>query len=137
MKKIAVLVLLCLLFVANTHAAEPARSYSSPQHPVLNAIAQQHAENMARLNNLGHFGASSRFAKMREATGLKRPAEICARVWRSSGYETWAEQWRAYAQTWRTSPAHWRVARVQHKLIGVGSARAKNGTWYGCLISID
>jgi len=136
MKRLLFAVLIVLLLSAPAVAQDP-YAFSSPQHPVLNQLAQQHAEYQARVQVQGHQGFDSRFRAAQVGTGLGQVAEICAETWSWQRNATWPEQWAEYEKCWRQSPGHWSVARRRHRLVGVGSARGRNGVWYGVLISAD
>ncbi len=116
---------------------QDALAYRSKQHPTLNQLAQQHADNMARTQYQSHNGFSEHRAPAMFQAGFRSPAEICAETWERQRNATWKEQWIEYTVCWRQSSGHWSVARIKHKWIGVGSARGRNGVWYGCLISAD
>ncbi len=118
-----------------TKAACPA--LESPRHEGLDRLAQGHAEYMARVRVQGHQGFDARFHAARKATGCRAVAEICAETWTWQSEATPAEQWAEYVKSWRQSPGHWSVARVRHKFIGAGSAKGRNGNWYGCIIAGD
>lgn len=116
---------------------EPARAFASPQHPFLNRLAVQHASYMAAVQIQGHQGFEHRFAVIQASSGGCSVEEICAETWPWQRNATWPEQWAEYERCWRQSPGHWRTARSWHRWIGVGSARGRNGIWYGCLIAVD
>ena len=134
---VAVYIVVSLLVALGARGAEPALAFASPQHPILNRLAQRHASYMARVQVQGHQGFSVRAAAARNATGLSDVAEICAESWKWQHAADWNQQWAEYEKCWRQSPGHWNVARRRHRLIGVGSARGRNNVWYGVLLAAD
>jgi hypothetical protein len=122
-------------------AGEPSKAacpaLESPRHAYLDKLAQGHAEYMARVQVQGHQGFDGRFHAARRGTGCRAVAEICAECWPWQSEATPAEQWAEYVKSWRQSPGHWSVARVKHRYVGIGSAKGRNGVWYGCLIAGD
>jgi uncharacterized protein YkwD len=116
-----------------------ALAFSSPQHHLLNKLAQHHSQNMANARYQSHNNwENGRYqAALQAIPSAAQVAEICAETWPGQHNSDWSEQWAEYELVWRQSPGHWSVARRPHKFIGVGSAKGLNGIWYGCLIAVD
>jgi len=144
-------VLVALLFAiivlagqAPCPANEPLAYYSRP-HRALDRLAEGYARWMAiHRTQGGHHGWSEgRWQAALRATGGSRAAEITAETWPNQPNLSWEEQWAEYAKDWSRSRGqggganHWGVAGRRHRWIGTGSARGRNGTWYGCLIAVD
>ena len=104
--------LLTFWLMAAMAEAQDALAYGSRQHPVLNRLAQQHADAMARTQYQSHDGFSHRFTLAQRGTGLGQVAEICAECWPHQRNATWQGQWAEYETCWRQSPGHWSVARA-------------------------
>jgi hypothetical protein len=115
----------------------PCPALESPRDPTLDAEAKAHAAYMARMCVQGHQGFESRFNRLSAKWPGSRIAEICFEAWPWQVGCTEAELWIEAAKCWRQSPGHWSVACRRHKLVGIGLAKGRNNTWYGCLISVD
>jgi hypothetical protein len=120
-----------------TEIKQPCPSLESPHNPALDTEAQRHAEYMACVCVQGHQGFESRFNRLSAKWPGSRIAEICFEAWPwQAGYSD-AELWIEAVKCWRQSPGHWSVACRRHKAVGIGLAKGRNDTWYGCLISVD
>ena len=132
------LMLLVFLYPSISNAQQVAAAFSSPQHPILNALVQQHANKMATICYQSHNGWEYRYrAALKVISTARTASEICAESWPWQRNANWTEQWAEYEYCWKQSPGHWSVAKLRHKFIGVSSARGSNGVWYGCLIAVD
>ena len=137
---VAALILGLSLAISVANGAEikqPCQALESPRNPVLEAAAKAHAEYMARVCVQGHQGFESRFSRLSAMWQGSRIAEICFEAWPWQADSTEAELWIEAAKCWRQSPGHWSVASRRHKMVGIGLAKGRNNTWYGCLISVD
>jgi hypothetical protein len=109
-----------------------AKVCQSTIHPLLTALAHEHAVEMCRLG-LGHQNFNQRANTAMQLGGDAH--EICAMITTSStnlsqiGLEMFA--------CWKTSPKHWSVACQPHRLMGGDMVQASDGRWYACILTID
>lgn len=102
-------------------------------HPILQTMAQEHAETQASEDKLGHQGWPSRskwlFSAIPDAIGFR---EVAAQT-------AYAEDQAAahLFEAWWKSPDHWPWVNGQCDFWGYGMARGKSGMWYGCGIFAD
>jgi len=134
---IIVLWLACrIVWGEESKAACPA--LESPHSRLMDALAQRHAEYMARNRRQGHDGFSNRADIIRGGLdGVREVAEICAESWPKQCDCTTAELWAEFVKCWRQSSGHWSVACRKHRFIGAAMAQGKNGVFYGCIIAGD
>lgn len=93
---------------------------------VMDRLAQEHSERMARRGKLDHRGSGRRFRQLqRPPTALISFAENVAF---NLGHERPGE---VAVQGWLRSPGHHRnILRADDRLTGVGVAQAGDGSWY-------
>ncbi len=103
--------LLLLASVTSVETGQP--------HPLLQRLAQEHAEQQAKAGVMGHEGWERRF---QEASKLGAVGEVAAVSCGDAGAD-------AIYNAWRASPAHWRI--LNHPCKYYGFAVVKSGNyWY-------
>ena len=124
-----------MVWGGESKAACPAME--SPRSKIMDRLAQQHVDSMARVQYQSHQGFGRRASEIRDALGVREVAEICAESWERQRDDTPEQLWVEFVKCWKQSPGHWKTASVKHKWIGAAMARGKNGIWYGCIVAAD
>ena len=122
--------------------AEVGRTYEganvgwSQPHSLLEELAQQHSDEMAKRELQDHSGFQQRFDKIHRNLGLVA-AEICAESWDWQRNDTPEQLATDAFLSWSQSPGHWSVASKKHRYAGYGMAKGKNGIWYATILVCD
>jgi hypothetical protein len=109
----------------------------SEPHPLLMALASEHAQYMARHRRQGHQRWNERSREIIAELGQVTPAEICAESWDRQAHDPLPEVATEMFRCWKTSEGHWSVASRKHRWFGCDMAQGRNGVWYACIIVAD
>lgn len=115
-----------LLFVIRCHPESP-RSGFGRWHPILAAQCQDHSNNQASMNSMGHHNWGNRAANISGMLGGVMPQEVCAQ---SMGGRNMVEAAEELVNTWRYSPAHWQGVAGSHSYVGYDMKRGPGGSWF-------
>ncbi len=110
---------------------EKAKLKAVAVNPKLTAVAQKHAEDMARQGKLSHVSDGLKPSKRvhREGYAARRVAEIVTLARGGSGAAA------AAVRNWLKSPNHSKIIHLDAVTqTGVGVAADKSGRWYFCQI---
>ena len=111
--------------------------FDSPSHPLLENIAVEFADWMAKHRGQGaHHGFQKRYDQIKEETGMGA-TEITAESWIWQEDCNQDELWEEAVKCWKQSPGHWRVANKVHKAVGSAMKKGRNGIWYFVAIVAD
>ncbi len=107
------------------------RVFNGDRHPLLQELAQGHAEYMATRNRGGHQWFLSRFDRVAGELSMVA-TEICAQSWTWQAESPLVELGEEMFRCWEQSPGHWRVASSPHVFYG-----AWRGIWFACVLVAD
>ena len=100
------------------------------QHPVLQAMAEEHAEFQARVQQQSHRDWGQRVLLLRQRMpNCNEFAEVVNESW--PGQDVNAAAKEMYA-SWKKSPGHWSCVNGRCNYWGYTMVRGKNGVWYAC-----
>lgn len=99
------------------------------QHPVLQAMAQRHADYQARVGVQGHQGWNSRVKELyRDVPDCGTFSEVANESWPGQNANFAA---REMYKSWRQSPGHWSAVNGAHSYWGYAmSYSQRKRTWY-------
>lgn len=104
--------------------------FEGDPHPLLQQLAEKHANYMATVNVQGHQQFQARYDEIKKELQLSA-TEICAESW------PWIKEMNEIAKdmfkSWQQSEGHWRVCINKPKFFGGAMAQGKR-VWYACII---
>ncbi len=118
------------------------RFHEGTRDPLLTRLAQENADQQARLGAQGHYRWQQRYDQIRRQLGM-RAVEVSAETWRWQANAPASEIGAEMFRTWRQSAGpypwanHWGVVSTPHMRYGDGLAKSTRGIWYGVIIIAD